>query len=405
MISPSPDAVASGVNQLQARTATPASEHLSSSSPSEVLSHAEAHMTDASEKVQTLADMGQLSSWPNVRVAQQVLDWMVEATGLPWWATIALVTLSVRILILPVVFKGQANAIRLANINPRMQEHMKDLQYAKRAGDARLMGESAGAVQKLMKDNNCSPFGSFIAPAVQMPIFISFFFALRGLANAGLPSMQVGGLSWFTDLTVADPYLVLPVVSCAMTLAVLETGAEMGGATQTPTPQAKMVRNGLRVLTVFSVFLVYSFPAAVFCFWATNNTFSLVQLVVLQLPRVRTALNLPARLVHDKEETKGKPLGFWDSVKAGKASQATPEVRRDRVPSALQHQRQMDEGREAAVQRLMQSQGQTAPAPAPSAVMDAPMAAETATALPNKGDEKRNRVQAAREKRAVRKRF
>ena len=54
-----------------------------------------------------------------------------------------------------------------------------------------------------------------------MPIFVSFFIGLRK-AGDYFPSLSTGGLGWFTDLTVADPYMALPVLSGVAFLAVIE---------------------------------------------------------------------------------------------------------------------------------------------------------------------------------------
>lgn len=218
-------------------------------------------MAAASEHVATLESLGKLSSWPNVHYAQEMLDWLVESTGLPWWATIALVTITIRIAVFPVVVKGQTNAIRLGNIQPEMNRHMKNLQAAKASGDMRVMTESTQAVQKLMKDNDCHPIKSLITPLVQAPLFMTLFFALKGLAGAGLESMKTGGLFWFTDISVADPTTVLPIVAAGLTLAVLETGAEMGAAAGAKTQQQRYMRNGLRIVCVAIVPFTWSLPA------------------------------------------------------------------------------------------------------------------------------------------------
>ena len=55
-----------------------------------------------------------------------------------------------------------------------------------------------------------------------MPLFISFFFALRGMAYAPLESLKTGGLFWFTDLTVVDPYYALPILACVSFLINIE---------------------------------------------------------------------------------------------------------------------------------------------------------------------------------------
>ena len=59
-------------------------------------------------------------------------------------------------------------------------------------------------------------------PLVQLPVFISFFIALRKMATLPIESMQTGGLLWFNDLTAYDPYYVLPVVVSLSMLATIE---------------------------------------------------------------------------------------------------------------------------------------------------------------------------------------
>ncbi len=52
----------------------------------------------------------------------------------------------------------------------------------------------------------------------QAPIFISMFLGLRKMANAPVESLTTGGMLWFKDLTVVDPYFCLPLLT-ACTLA------------------------------------------------------------------------------------------------------------------------------------------------------------------------------------------
>lgn len=61
-----------------------------------------------------------------------------------------------------------------------------------------------------------------VYPVLQAPVFISFFIALREMANLPVPSLQTGGLWWFQDLTVSDPIYVLPLVVTATMWGVLE---------------------------------------------------------------------------------------------------------------------------------------------------------------------------------------
>ena len=43
-----------------------------------------------------------------------------------------------------------------------------------------------------------------------------------------VPSLTVGGALWFTDLTIADPYYLLPITASAIFLLTVELGAADG---------------------------------------------------------------------------------------------------------------------------------------------------------------------------------
>lgn len=55
-----------------------------------------------------------------------------------------------------------------------------------------------------------------------MPVFLSFFIGLRKMADLPVPSLQTGGLLWFPDLTVADPFYILPLAVTGTMFLTLE---------------------------------------------------------------------------------------------------------------------------------------------------------------------------------------
>ena len=66
---------------------------------------------------------------------------------------------------------------------------------------------------------------SVLAPLVQLPLFVSFFFGLKAMANLPVESFKTGGYLWFQDLTVFDPYFILPVICSFSMLASVEVSA------------------------------------------------------------------------------------------------------------------------------------------------------------------------------------
>lgn len=107
-----------------------------------------------------------------------------------------------------------------------------------------------------------------------------------------VPSMCYEGLFWFKDLTVADPFYVMPVVNSAIFLLTIELNAADGMQGYPPAMLEKM-KMFMRILAVVFVPLTASFPSSMFCYWITSSCFSLVQSQLIKDNRVRRLLRLP----------------------------------------------------------------------------------------------------------------
>ncbi|CAH8564087.1 unnamed protein product [Dicrocoelium dendriticum] len=142
----------------------------------------------------------------------------------------------------------------------------------------------------------------------RFPVFISVFTGIRGMASLPVESMRTGGLYWFTDLTIPDPYYLLPLISMTTTLIVLETGAEM--STQHVSPLLKLF---LRLSPCIGFLFVMNMPSGMLWYWTISNLISLIQSFVLRVPVVRNWLQLPAPKKPLK--TIKSSRGFFEGVK------------------------------------------------------------------------------------------
>ncbi|GAA5985001.1 hypothetical protein JCM11641_000815 [Rhodosporidiobolus odoratus] len=211
--------------------------------------------------------------------------------GLTWAVTIPIVTLFLRFFLFPFQARAQSNAARLAIIQPEMLKGMNKLKDAKARGDFAAMQAAQIETQQLMQKHNVNPIKNLVFPIAQAAVFTCMFFALKGLAGAGLPSMATEGFGWVTDLTAKDPYWILPVTSTALTLATLELGVDT--STQVQTSTTKNMKAIFRVILVCALPFIAYFPAALLLYWTTNNTLSLLQSQLLKTPFVRSLLNIP----------------------------------------------------------------------------------------------------------------
>lgn len=148
------------------------------------------------------------------------------STGLPWYILIPTVTICLRVLLFGFQVRAQSNAARMAIIQPQMLAGMEKLKAAKGRKDA--MGAQAAQMetQELMQKHNVNPIRNLAFPLAQATVFMTMFFAIKGLASAGIPSFETEGLWWVQDLAKADPYWALPIASTALTLATLEVRSQ-----------------------------------------------------------------------------------------------------------------------------------------------------------------------------------
>lgn len=119
--------------------------------------------------------------------------------------------------------------VRLSAVQPQMTALFQRLNAAKQAKDAQAQQVVATTLTNLMKENDVSPFRPLLMPLLQMPFFLAFFWGLRALAQLPLPQLTQGGFGWVTDLTLADPYYILPITSMLFTNLVIRVSQALGG--------------------------------------------------------------------------------------------------------------------------------------------------------------------------------
>lgn len=184
----------------------------------------------------------------------------------------------IRLCLVPLVLRNMKHNVRLAAVQPQMTALMKRLNEAKTSGDIVARNTTIQTLQGLMKQHDVSPFRPLLMPALQFPFFLSLFWGLQKLARLPLPQLKEGGFAWVTDLTLADPYYILPITSIVLTQLVLkvstartaavEACAEYDQVGQDGTASATQATanmahfaNGLQVLSPLFVYMIGSMPA------------------------------------------------------------------------------------------------------------------------------------------------
>jgi len=259
----------------------------------------------------TLESMGLASWWPSGRL-QYFLESMHVNLGLEWFQAIAVATLCMRMLMIPAVVMAQRNVANMNNNTPQLAALQEKITDARRRGDMFEMAQLTQEMQKFMQKGGINPMKNMLPVALQMPVFMSFFFGLRGMANCPVDSMASGGALWFENLLITDPYYLLPAVTCISTYLQLRSGAE-GAKLDTMGPKMKVAMTALPIV-MFP--FIMNFASGVTFYWACTNIISLGQARFFKIETIRALFKIPKMIQHKKAAPPpGKKKGFKESVK------------------------------------------------------------------------------------------
>lgn len=245
----------------------------------------------------SFVDLGLSSGWPS-GMAQTLMEFFHMDLGLPWWQVIAITTVILRSLVIPLNIMAIRNMTIMNNNQPTIQKLQVETSLALARGESDKARFAEKALNNFYKANNCHPVRAIWPLIFQGSFFTSMFFALRGMCSAPVPSLSTGGIYWFTDLTLTDPLFLLPILASTTIYLQLYFGADGMNAATMP-PIMKKVLYALPLLTLtFSV----NFPAAINLYWLTNNILSVIQAKVIRRPEVRAKLGIAEMIVWKPED-------------------------------------------------------------------------------------------------------
>ena len=105
----------------------------------------------------TLASLG-LGGYSPTGLIQQTLELIHVGSGVSWCASIAILTVIIRALCLPLIIKAQANTARLNNIRPEIEEIQAKLRELANSYDQTAKANASLRLKQLYQDHNCHPF-------------------------------------------------------------------------------------------------------------------------------------------------------------------------------------------------------------------------------------------------------
>jgi len=265
---------------------------------------------------------------PLIDVLEQVLLFFHDSIGVGWGLAIILLTVTVRLVLLPLTLKQVTSMQRLQVLAPEM-----------RAIQAKYRDDKQRQQQEMMKfyrENRVNPLASCLPLLFQLPFFIALYYMLRtdlkadmcpgvseyaaatGQKLSSVTCTQFGDSAYAAahHITVADPsFLFIPDLTAKATGAVLVILIVMYVASQLASgllSSSSMDRNQRMIMLglpiVFVTFII-NFPAGLLVYWITTNVWTIVQQLI-----VRKTVGVPRK---PALATAGAPTGAAALARAG----------------------------------------------------------------------------------------
>jgi len=145
---------------------------------------------------------------------------------------------------------------RMRRLMPKIQ------QLRERHGDDRMKLQRA--TMEMYKKDKVNPLGGCLPLLLQMPVFIALYWVLM----QSVELRHAPFFLWISDLSVRDPYFVLPLLM----------GATMYLQTRmSPAPADPMQARIMKFVPVAMTVLFLWFPAGLVLYWLTNGLLSILQ--------------------------------------------------------------------------------------------------------------------------------
>ncbi|HTZ00125.1 MAG TPA: membrane protein insertase YidC, partial [Rhodocyclaceae bacterium] len=184
-----------------------------------------------------------------------ILEFLHRFVGNWGWAII-LLTVMIKAAFFPLSAASYKSMAKMRQLTPKLTK-LKETY----ADDKQRMNQE---MMELYKREKVNPLGGCLPILVQIPVFIALYRVL-------LSTVEMRGapwLGWITDLSVKDPYYVLPLIMGATML--IQTKLN-------PTPPDPMQAKIMWIMPIVFTGMFLFFPAGLVLYWTVNNVLSIAQ--------------------------------------------------------------------------------------------------------------------------------
>jgi YidC/Oxa1 family membrane protein insertase len=205
----------------------------------------------------------------------QVIVFFAEIMGNNYGLSIIVVTILIRLLILPLMLKQLKSSKAMQALQPEILKLREKYSSKDQKTQQKLQQETMALFQK----NGVNPLAGCFPILIQMPILLGFYQAIMRTHEISNHTFL-----WF-DLGERDPFFILPIVA-GITTFTQQKLMMAGNPATSQNPQMAMM---LWLMPIMIVVFAINFPAALSLYWVVGNLFMIGQTFLIKTPEIKTA--------------------------------------------------------------------------------------------------------------------
>ncbi len=197
-----------------------------------------------------------------------VITWFSNLFGGHYAIGIIVVTILIRLLIMPLMIKQLKSQKEMMKVQPKI----KELQEKYSSKDNETRQKLQQETMRLYQEHNVNPMMGCLPLLIQMPILIGFYQAISRTAE-----IKTDTFLWM-QLGNPDPIFILPIIAAITTY--LSSKISMMGQTQ----QNKSMAMIVYIMPVMILFMGATLPSALALYWIIGNVFTFFQTLLINNP-------------------------------------------------------------------------------------------------------------------------
>lgn len=262
------------------------------------------------EKVGYLHELGLNYGWGPTSMLEWAIEHIHIYADIPWWGAVALTAVGLRLILLPLYIKSSDMVARQSALMSVTKPISDKMTAAQREGNTPAV-QAAWAEMMATRRRAGLSFWDQMAPMFLQAIFgYCGFKLIRAMAALPVPALKTDGFLWLQDMTLADPYLILPVAMAGTIHLLVRLGGESGAM------GVNQMSSGMRNVMLYGmpgiILLTMGFQSGLLCVWfASGGALGVIQGQILKNPTVRKRLNMAPLYQPTKEEMDRGLMGVF----------------------------------------------------------------------------------------------